>query len=161
MYHLEDLLKLRTHREKLAFNRIIKARMKLREARNTLKEKNEELSSFIQWRRNEEKRLFKEIKGKYHKIDQLDYYSQLFEALRIEHEKLKDKLYKAEQRVKKAEVEVDKENEIYVKRHREKKKMEEHKKNWLQTKIVTDQRQEENEIDELGSMRFNILNTKN
>lgn len=157
IYILEDLMTLRKHREKLALNRMLQARKALEEAKDAAEKRANELSDFIQWRKNEENRLFEEIKKKLQKLNHLDDYNQRVDALRQEQNNLKEKLDQVEQRVIQIEDEVKKANEKYTLRHREKKKLEEHRKNWWLNKTVIDQRNEENEIDELGTMRFNTV----
>ncbi|WP_419658338.1 type III secretion system protein, YscO family [Desulfosarcina variabilis str. Montpellier] len=156
-YILEDLLRIRKRREQSALNSIIQARKSLVEAKDAAKKKADQLSNFIQWRKNEEDRLFDEIQRKYNTIYQLIYYNQCVDSLRKEQNKLTDQLNQAKQNVVQADEAVKKSYEDYQLCHREKRKLEEHKEQWLMNKMTFDQHSEENKIDEINSMRFNAM----
>ena len=159
-YILEDLMIIREHREKYALNRMLQARKSLREAKDTAQKKAKDLSDFTKWRKKEENRLFEAIKRKYKKIIHLNQYNQSLDALVLEQEKLVEQLDQAEQQVKQAREEDRKAYEQYMLRHREKRKLEEHRENWLQNQKTIDQRNQENEIGELNTMRFNTARSE-
>ena len=154
-YILEDLMSIRKHREKLALYRKLQAKEKLAEANSAFELRNNELLNFLQWRKNEEERLFEEIKNKYQELYQIDIYNQHIVALKNEQERLEKEFYRAGQNVRKSEEELEKENATFKLQHRQKKKLEEHKRNWLLEMSAIEQRKDENEMDESGTMRFN------
>ena len=148
-------MSIRKHREKLALYRKLQAKEKLAEANSAFELRNNELLNFLQWRKNEEERLFEEIKNKYQELYQIDIYNQHIVALKNEQERLEKEFYRAGQNVRKSEEELEKENATFKLQHRQKKKLEEHKRNWLLEMSAIEQRKDENEMDESGTMRFN------
>jgi hypothetical protein len=156
-YILDDLMTIRDHREKEALSRILKARKILEDAKRSAEEKTEELISFARWRVNEEKRLFDEIKNTIQRRCYLDYFLQSVDELKEKQNILKKQLIRAKQCIAQAEDEVQKANKVYAMRHREKKKLQEHKQKWRQRMMMIELQNEENNLDELGMIRFNTM----
>lgn len=154
-YVLENILNIRKHREQFAMNRLFQARKEVNEARN-LKERNaKQLLDYSAWRKDEELRLFEEIKRKYNKIHRLNYFNQCIEFMREKQNQLVESLEKSNQLVLQKESNLEKARGIYSQSCRERKKLEEHRDICLQAKELRDERLAEEEIDETNTIRYN------
>ena len=147
-YVLQDLLNIRNMREDDAAQAVTVAKYKVEEAARAIEDKIKEKEDYVIWRKKREIELYDGIKGKKVKLQDLD--------------DLKNRVYMLRQRdlafekaiddAKRAKVEAEKAVEDAIAKHKaaikERQKIEEHKKIWLDEKLAEENEKQEKEAED-------------
>lgn len=154
-YAFEDLMTIRRYRVKLALNLMIQSKKAFDEAKLTREEIEKDLSAYIIWRKNEEDRLFIELKKNYKTINHLHQYNQCIDAFNQKEDIIKERLRKAVEYNFQAENDLKKAKLNYDRCHYQQLKLEEHRAIILQEEKIASDRSHDNEMDEISVINFN------
>lgn len=147
-YVLQDLLNIRNMREDEAHQAIQVAKYKVEEAIKLIEQKIKEKEDYVAWRLKREIELYDGIKGKKVKLQDLDDLKNRIFMLRQ-----RDLAFeKAIEDAKQAKIEAEKKVEEAIQKHKaavkERQKIEEHKKIWLDEKLAEENEKEEKEAED-------------
>ena len=152
-YPLKALLKIRRHREQTALNQLQQANQVVLEARLLKKKRKEQLSAYIQWRKDEEQRLFEKLRQRLRKRHQVQSFIQQIEHLHEKQNSLVALLKQAEQSLGEAEKKLNVARMQYAQSYREKLKIEEHRQICKREAFLRAERRAEDELDEYNVTR--------
>lgn len=159
-YILNDLLTIRTHREKIALGNLLTAQKKVDEAKLKKARSISDLISYSKWRSSKEQRLMENFMHQSINVYNLENFYHYTEFLREKQILLVDKVKKREQEFEEAEANLRKAKRHYVGINRAKLKLEEHKNILAQEKYIQNELLEENEQDEfIANICFFISST--
>ncbi|CAM2005076.1 type III secretion system stalk subunit SctO [Acanthopleuribacter pedis] len=147
-YVLQDLLNIRNMREDEAQQGITVAKYKVEEAARAIQDKIKEKEEYVAWRLKREIELYDGIKGKKVKLRDLDDLKERIFMLRQ-----RDLAFeKAIEDAKRAKVDAEKAVEVAIQKHKaaikERQKIDEHKKIWLEEKLAEENDKQEKEAED-------------
>jgi hypothetical protein len=154
-YAFEDLMTIRRYRVKLALNQMLQLKKVFDDAKIAKEKIEEELSAYIIWRKNEEVRLFLELKNSFKRINHLHCYNQCLDAINEKENIIKERLRAAVNYYTQAESDLIKAKFCYDKCNHQKLKLEEHRAVILREKKIACDRSHDNEMDEISVISFN------
>ena len=130
LYPLQDMVRVRTHREDQASQAVTRARRLLREAREAVQRQQEELAAYTAWRLAEEKRQLDSLLRRLLKLGEIADVRHAISLLRDREFELQDLLKQAEAAATKAEAHLEECRQRQVKAVRDLEKLVEHRKLW-------------------------------
>ncbi len=147
-YVLQDLLNIRNMREDEAAQAVTVAKYKVEEAAREIEGKIKEKEEYVAWRLKREIELYDGIKGKQVKLKDLDDLKERVFMLRQ-----RDLAFeKAIEDAKRAKVDAEKAVETAIQKHKasikDRQKIEEHKKIWLDEKLTEENDKQEKEAED-------------
>ncbi|MBG0775373.1 MAG: YscO family type III secretion system apparatus protein [Desulfovibrionaceae bacterium] len=131
-YALKDLLRVRNFRETTAANEVAACRRRLEEAERAIAARTRELAEYHGWRVNREGELFDGITGRMVHLNDLDDLKQKIALLREREAEHEQRVLDAESERDKRQGEVATAQERHRTAARDKAKIEEHRKIWLE-----------------------------
>jgi hypothetical protein len=154
-YVFEDLMKIKRYRLKTALNLLLHSKKDLDHAKISEEKLAKDLTDYINWRKNEEDRLFHEMKYMYKKTNHIDQFNQCIDTFNEKESVLKRRLKKAGNKVVQADDELKKAKIRYTKCHGENLKLEEHRAILRHEKMIEDNRTHDTMMDEISVINFN------
>lgn len=147
-YVLQDLLNIRNMREDDAAQAVTVAKYKVEEAARNIETKIKEKEEYVAWRLNREIELYDGIKGKQVKLKDLDELKERVFMLRQ-----RDLAFeKAIDDARRAKADAEQAVEAAIQKHKasikERQKIEEHKKIWLDEKLAEENDKQEKEAED-------------
>ena len=156
-YVLQDMVRVREHREEQATQAVTRALRLLREAREAVVKKQQELNDYIAWRVQEERRLLDSLMRRLLKLGDISDVRETIALLREREFEIIDQLRLAEAAVIKAEAHLDECRQKQVKAVRELEKLLEHRRLWLQERALEQEMAEDLELEDFTSPRADRL----
>jgi hypothetical protein len=147
-YPLQDMVRVRTHREDQASQAVTRARRLLLDAREAVRRQQEELAAYIVWRLADEKRQLDSLMQRLLKLGEISDVRHNISLLRDREFELQDQLKQAESAVTKAEAHLEECRQRQVKAVRELEKLVEHRKLWEQESAREQELAEDLELEE-------------
>ncbi len=147
-YPLASLLSARQFREDEAAREVAAARRKVEEAKEAAETAETTWHDYQKWRPGEEVRLFEEIRGKEMPLSGLDSHRDDIQALRSRELRLEELFHEAEEAVRTAEKAAEEAKERHTETVKDRRKIEEHKKVWLNEEAKRQEAAEEAELEE-------------
>jgi Type III secretion protein YscO len=154
-YILENLLSIRTHRENKALNHMMNSKAALQHAEDLKRRRIQELCEYRRWRRLEEKRLFDELKHQPASVQDMLCFNDIVNSLRSDQALKMQAVDDSAQQVVKAENELESARKHYASAYRNKQKIEEHKRIWMEDYRLWIEKEAEKEMEECGSTTGN------
>ena len=148
-YPLGDVLKVRKLREDRANDELLKSKRRVREARVTLKEKEEELAEFKILRDKETTRLWKEVIGTSVSQKELDKFKYELNKLDGKLKTFQESTAKAEKELQESIENEEKARVEYMHRIRERQKIDEHKDIYMEDALFQEERRLEGELSDI------------
>jgi hypothetical protein len=147
-YVLEDLLRVRIHRENTARNAVRAKKQAFENAARLVSRRKEELTEYTSWRINTENTLYGSVKNKLVSVKKLDDLKQKILLLREKETFLEKELFEAKNARQAAEKELAEARAVHKTSIREMKKIEEHKNLWMADMLKEQERSREKEMEE-------------
>jgi hypothetical protein len=155
-YPLEKMLTVRTHRENKKLNHVVQCKEQVKQAETVKRQKEQELSSYRQWRPMEEKRLFDHLQQAPANVHDVMYFTDTVNTLREKQIQKAHRVQEALNQVNSAEQALTKARRKYAEACRKKMKIAEHKEIWMEEYRIQMEQKEENELEEAAQvMRCN------
>jgi len=152
-YVLEDLLQVREFRRYSAENEVIGRKRRLEEAVRAVRDKEQALRDYIDWRIEREAGLFEEIRNKLVVPAALENLKQHFFLLREKELVFEKAVMEAEKARKEAVEELEKARDAYNTAVRRKQKIEEHKTRWMDAFKKEQEREQEKEMEDFRVLK--------
>lgn len=149
-YDLEELLNIRNHREEAALNRLLCDKEEFEKALQQRKEIARQLVAYSKWRKTEEQRLFEELTLRQRNICEIENYNQSIDHLKEKQHSLINQLTQAQHKISQIEANLKESKKQYARCCRKKRKLEEHKKIWIEENRRKNDRLAEKELEELN-----------
>jgi type III secretion protein O len=147
-YPLGSLLTVREFREQAASNEVNACKARVREAQELVEKRKQELRDYIQWRVEEEKRLFAEIKNREIAYRGLEDHQQDIQQLRGREAQYHESIHQAEAAVEQAKKNLTAAQERHRIACQEKRKIEEHREIWKEEQKKIAALEEDKEMEE-------------
>jgi hypothetical protein len=147
-YTLQELLRVREFRETSRANEMKVKKARLNDAERMVAIKKEELSEYRIWRVQKEDSLYEEVQGSYISLKDLDNLKLKVSLLREKEALLDNNLVEAEKARETVREEFQRARNAYHHAVREKRKIEEHKKIWLEEMAREEERATDKEMEE-------------
>jgi type III secretion protein O len=158
-YILQDLVRVREHRENKASEAVTLARRVVLEAEKNLAERKKEHADYIEWRIKEEERLIQSIMRKAVKIGDITDLRLEIAALHEREMALLDQVHKAEGEVDRAKEALEQARLAYKKALTELEKLIEHRTLWRREQDLEAERLAELEMEDFqGPKKGSQLN---
>ena len=148
LYPLQDMVRVRAHREDQASQAVTRARRLLMEARAAVQRQQEELTAYTAWRLAEEIRQLDSLMRRLLKLGEISDVRHAISLLRDREFELQDLLRQAEGAVTKAEAHLEECRQRQVKAVRDLEKLHEHRKLWEQERAREQELAEDLELEE-------------
>jgi hypothetical protein len=145
---LEKMLTVCALRENQALNRLVQSRAALIRAEDLKRRKEQELAVFRRWRRDEERRLFDELRGQPVAVKDVDLFNATVLTLRQDQADRTRQVEAAAGRVVEAQWELENARQQYAEAYRRKVKLEEHQDMRLEIERLQTEKIAENEMEE-------------
>jgi len=152
-YLLEDLVRVRQHREEQAGEAVARARRLLKEAEAAHLKAQTELAEYTVWRVTEERRKLDGLMKRVLKLGEISDVRQEIALLREREFEFVDKVKQAEAAVAKAEEHLDDCRAKHVQAVHDLEKLLEHRTTWQREEALEAERQEDAEGEDFSSPR--------
>jgi type III secretion protein O len=152
-YLLQDLVRVRQHREEQASEAVARAVRLLKEAQAALTEAQQNLADYTVWRVQEERRKLDSVMRRVLKLGELSDVRQEIALLREREFEFVDKVTQAEAAVVKAEAHLDECRQRHAQAVRELEKLLEHRALWQRERALEQERAEDAELEDFSSPR--------
>lgn len=152
-YVLQDLVRVRQHREEQAGQAVARARRQLQEAKDALARAEKELVEYTVWRVGEERRRLDSLMRRVLKLGELSDVRQEIALLREREFEFVDRVKQAEVAVTKAEAHVDECRQKHAQAVRDLEKLLEHKTEWTREQSAAAEQAESAELEEFSAPR--------
>jgi type III secretion protein O len=149
-YILEKILTVRDHRETKSLNHVVHCKEDVRRSVAIQRQKEQELDDYHQWRQLEEERRFDHLKQQPANVHDLLYYKDTIDTLRQDQAARARRVDEAAKQVVSAENTLQQARRHYAQACRQKMKIAEHKKIWMEDDRQRTERQNENELEEIA-----------
>jgi type III secretion protein O len=146
-YELEQLFKVRNHREKKARNRVIRSKAEVNQAREAKESRRQALSDFRCRRLEEERRLVAELTARPGTVQDLLCFNSRVQHLRDRQTEKAKAVATAEEEVAAAETRLQDARRAHAQAYRQQVKIDTHRSLWLQVYNSTLVKAAENEMD--------------
>ena len=131
-YPLEELLRVRLHREDVAQSAVVACREKVRQAEHELQNRKNELAEYIDYRQQREEALYQEIMEQEVQMRDLDDLKVNISLLQQKQFEFEDLVQAAKRELEEAEAELAQAQAVYAATVKERQKIDEHKAVWAQ-----------------------------
>jgi hypothetical protein len=155
-YPLAPLMSARLYREDAAKRETLKAFYATREAQKIAKQARDELKRYQKWRPEEEKRLFEKIRGKVVPQSELDAHREDIQRLRTEEIEKEKKAAEADKAAAKALEHENAMRAAQIVTIRDREKIMEHQRRWLDAERKREEAAEEKELEEFVARRLEM-----
>jgi hypothetical protein len=152
-YPLQDMVRVREHREDQATQAVTKAQRQLKEARDALARKQQELKDYTAWRIAEEDRLLDSLMRRQLKLGEISDVRALIGTFRDRELQLTDEVVQAEKAVTKAEAHLEECRQRQVKAVRDLEKLVEHRVIWQRERTAEQELAEDLELEDFSGPR--------
>lgn len=152
-YLLQDLVRVRQHREEQASEAVARARRQLNEALAALTKTQTDLADYTVWRVQEERRKLDGLMRRVLKLGELSDVRQEISLLREREFEFVDAVTQAEAAVEKAEVQLKECRQKHAQTVRELEKLHEHRTLWQREQDLELERAEDLELEEFSGPR--------
>ncbi len=149
-YALQDLVRVREHREEQASEAVARARRLLREAEAALVQAQTNLAEYAAWRIEEEQRMLDGLMRRVLRLGELNDTRQDIALLREREFDFIDKVKQAEAAVAKAEAHLDECRQRHAKAVRDLEKLVEHRAQWQHERTLEMERTEDLELEDFS-----------
>jgi type III secretion protein O len=149
-YELQDMVRVRQHREEQASEAVAKARRVLAEAKRLLEKAEKTLADYAVWRVEEEKRKLDGLMRRMLRLGELSDVRQEIAALREHEFTLMDAVKQAEAAVAAAQAALDEARRKHAQAVRELEKLMEHRSLWQAEVSKEQQMAEDLELEEFS-----------
>jgi DNA repair exonuclease SbcCD ATPase subunit len=149
-YQLEDLVRVRQHREEQASEAMVRARRRLKEAQDAHLQAQKDLAEYTVWRVMEERRKLDGLMQRVLKLGEISDVRAEIALLREREFEFVDRVKKAEAAVSKAEEHLQDCRAKHAQAVRELEKLLEHKTTWQREDAVETERAEEAELEDFS-----------
>lgn len=153
-YPLQDMVRVRSHREEQASQAVTRARRLLEEARAVVLRLQKELDDYRTWRVHEERRLLDSLMRRLLKLGEISDVRQTIVHLREREFEMIDAVKQAEAAVTKAEVQLEECRGKHIKAVRDLEKLLEHRLVWLSERALEQEMAEDLELEDFSSPRL-------
>lgn len=147
-YVLEDLLKVREFRQDAAAKEVTVAQYKLEEAEKLIHQKIKEKDEYLTWRKQREDQLYADIKGKNVSLRDLDDLKARIYMLRQRDLAFEKAIEDAKRAKQEAETKLEEAREAHKAAAKDRQKIEEHKKIWMEEAQLEEAEKEEKEMED-------------
>lgn len=158
-YALQELVKVRQHREEQASEALLRAQRALADARQALAAAEKTLADYIQWRIAEERKMLDGLMRRVLRLGEISDVRQEIALLRDREFELMDTVRKAEAAVTKAEQLVAEARARQAQAVRDLEKLLEHRTLWAEEERREQEKMEERELEDL-SRQAALLDTR-
>ncbi|PTY07828.1 hypothetical protein DB347_06275 [Opitutaceae bacterium EW11] len=152
-YLLQDLVRVRQHREEQASEAVARARRLLTEAQAALARSKQELANYTVWRTGEERRLLDGLMRRVLRLGELSDTRQEILLLREREFEFVDRVKQSETAVAKAESFLEECRAKHAQAVRELEKLLEHRTLWQRESALEAERAEDLELEEFSGPR--------
>lgn len=150
-YLLQDLVRVRQHREEQAGERVARARRVLKEAQAALARTRQALADYVVWRVGEERRMLDGLMRRVLKLGELADVRQDIALLRDREFELVDQVKQAEAAVTQAEARLEECRQQHAQAVRDLEKLFEHRALWQREVTHETERAEEAEFEDFST----------
>jgi flagellar biosynthesis chaperone FliJ len=157
-YPLQDMVRVREHREDQATQAVTKAQRQLKEARAALERKEQELVDYTAWRRAEEDRLLDSLMRRMLKLGEISDVRATIGTFRDRELELKDEVVQHEKAVAQAEAHLEECRQRQVKAVRDLEKLVEHRTIWQRARALEQEMAEDLELEDFSGPRGDRFN---
>jgi len=147
-YALQDLIRVRQHREEQASQAVTVARRRWQEASELVARKQRELADYGAWRVTEETRLLDSLLERPLRMGEITDVRQMIGLLRDREFALTDELRQAESAETKAKAALEEARQKHTKAVRDLEKLTEHRQLWLQERAREQEAAEDLELED-------------
>jgi chromosome segregation ATPase len=159
-YPLQDMLRVRQHREDEANQAVSRARRRLAEARAAVERKQQELKEYAAWRVAEEKRLLDSLMRRPLLVGEITDVRATIGTFRDRELELNDEVVQAEKAVLQAELHLEECRQRQVKAVRDREKLSEHRTLWLRDRALEQEMTEDLELEDFTGPRGDRFSTE-
>ncbi len=152
-YPLQDMVRVRRHREEQAGQAVARARRLLHEARAAVLKAAQELAAYAEWRVLEERRRLDGLMRRILRLGELSDVRQEIALLREREFEFVDRRKQAEAAVTAAEARLEDSRQSHALTVRELEKLVEHRTLWVLEITRAQERAEDLELEEFGAPR--------
>ena len=152
-YPLQDMVRVREHREDQATQAVTKAQRQLKEARAALEQKQKELVDYAAWRIAEENRLLDSLMRRPLKLGEISDVRATIGTFRDRELELKDEVVQLEKNVARAEAHLEECRQRQVKAVRDLEKLVEHRSIWQRARALELEVAEDLELEDFSGPR--------
>jgi hypothetical protein len=152
-YLLQDLVRVRQHREEQASEAVARARRLLKDAQARLTQAQKDLADYTVWRVQEERRRLDALMRRVLKLGELSDARQDIALLREREFEFVDQVTQAEAAVTKAETHLDECRQRHAQAVRDLEKLLEHRTLWQRERAQEMERAEDIELEEFSVPR--------
>ncbi len=156
-YLLQDLVRVRQHREEQAGQAVARARRALKEAKDALTQAEKNLTDYAAWRVQEEKRKLDALMRRILKLGELSDVRQEIALLREREFEFVDLVQQAESALAKAETHLEECRQKHAQAVRELEKLIEHRTLWQRERLLEQERSEDLELEEFSGPRLTLI----
>jgi hypothetical protein len=156
-YLLQDLIRVREHREEQASQAVIRARRTLREAKDAATRAEKELNDYAAWRVQEERRKLDSLMRRPLKLGEISDVRQEIGMLREREFEFVDRLTQAQAAVAQAETQLEAARQKHALATRELEKLLEHRRLWQRERDLEDERAADLEAEDFSGPRPSLF----
>ena len=159
-YPLQDMVRVREHREDQATQAVTRAQRQLKEARAALERKQQELVDYTAWRLAEEKRLLDSLMRRQLKLGEISDVRATIGTFRDRELELKDEVVQHEKAVAKAETHLEECRQRQIQAVRDLEKLVEHRSIWQRARSLEQEIAEDLELEDFSGPRGDRFNSE-
>lgn len=159
-YPLQDMVRVREHREDQATQAVTKAQRQLKEARAALDRKQQELVDYTVWRIAEENRLLDSLMRRPLKLGEISDVRATIGTFRDRELELKDEVVQHEKTVARAEAHLEECRLRQVTAVRDLEKLVEHRTIWQRARALEQEVAEDLELEDFSGPRGDRFNVE-
>jgi len=152
-YVLKDLLRVRHLREQMASDAVVKAKVKVLEAEEDVKQAEKELEDYLKWQKEEEERLFQKVIKKKVKRMNITELRQAIAKIRNKIDDYKKAVEDAKEALRKREEELVAARAYHFEMIRNVEKLEDHKSMWMEEQNKENERLADLELEEVAKAK--------
>jgi type III secretion protein O len=156
-YLLQDLVRVREHREEQAGQAVVRARRALREAKDAAARAEKELHDYAAWRVQEERRKLDSLMRRPLKLGEISDVRQEIGLLREREFEFADRLTQAQAAVAQAETQLEAARQKHAVATRELEKLLEHRRLWQRERALDDEHAADLELEDFSGPRPSLF----
>jgi hypothetical protein len=153
-YPLQQLLRVRDHRERKAQNRVARSKALLVQAQAEKERRTRELTAFRRWRLEEEQRLLATLTAQRASVQDLLCFRSRIGGLRADQADRARRVDEAAQQVADAQEALQTARRDHAAAYRQRAKIQAHRERWQTELRIETERTAENEMDDCGRAVF-------